>query len=279
MDETENQIDQPKKGVFRRLWLIVAIILIGFVGFVIVKTLQDIKSRGGGPSKFSSSKKAEIDINNPPKFVQADFISLDRIENISKFRSGSGHDFSGNGETCRSMKHYYNVPWSEEGERLRQANNGMPAKPDGKNDIKIFSPVDGKITRIQTEQTPIGEQIYIEPDSYPDFTIRLFHVYKLAGIAKGSRVKAGEQIGVIGQFQNTDIAVEYKAKFSGPQLISYFNIMPDSLFAEYIKRGAASRDDFSFTKEYRDANPFQCSGEWFSKNNDQDRTQFFYLSK
>jgi len=148
------------------------------------------------------------------QFIQADFIELDKIASISKFRSGSGHDFSiGTDETCRSMKHYFNVPHFEEGERLRQQNNGLPPKPDGKGDIKIYSPVDGKIASIETEQMPIGEQIYIEPDSAPGYIIRLFHIYKLEGVKAGKVIKAGEQIGVIGQYQNTDIAIEKRSGF------------------------------------------------------------------
>src|SRR3990172_12685802 len=100
-----------------------------------------------------------------PQFIEADFIDLSRIYSISKFRSGSGHDFSkGKGETCRSMKHYFNTKWSENGQKLRDANNNIPPGPDGKTDISIFSPVDGKIISVQKERTPIGEQIYIRPD-------------------------------------------------------------------------------------------------------------------
>lgn len=217
---------------------------------------------------------------NIEQFIQADFIDLDRIVAISKFRSGSGHDFSqGTGETCRSMKHYYNVQYSAEGERLRVQNNGMPPGPDGKTDIKIYSPVDGKITSIKSEQTPIGEQIYIEPENAPSYTVRLFHIYKLDGIKKGSVVKAGEQIGRIGQYQNTDIAVQKEQGFK-PQFISYFEVMPDAIFANYLARGVKSRDELILTKEYRDANPLRCNGEQFAQNYDSDQNSgnLVYLS-
>ena len=214
---------------------------------------------------FSPDESAE----SFSQFIQADWIELDRIDSISKFRSGSGHDFSqGTGETCRSMKHYFNVPHTEESERLGKQNNFLPPAPDGKNDIKIYSPVDGKIVRIEKEQTT-GGQIYIEPTNAPKYTVRLFHIYELDGIKKGSKVTAGQQIGVIGQYQNTDIAIEKRKGFN-PNFISYFEVMPDSIFTKYQARGVKSRDELIYSKEYRDANILKCNGEWFTTNYDSD---------
>ncbi|HLB32563.1 MAG TPA: hypothetical protein VJL27_03355 [Patescibacteria group bacterium] len=215
-------------------------------------------------------EKNDESAGKPAQFIQADFIDLEKIVAISKFRSGSGHDFSQEtDETCRSMKHYYNVQNSAEGERLRSQNNGLPPAPDGKTDIKIYSPVDGRITSIQSEKMPIGEQIYIKPNDAPDYTIRLFHIYKLGGIKDGSAVKAGEQIGNIGQYQNTDIAIEGRRGFNS-QFISYFEVMPDAIFAKYLARGVKNRDELIITKAYRDAHPLECNGERFAQNYDSD---------
>lgn len=210
------------------------------------------------------------DNTQPPQFIQMDFIDLDRIVAISKFRSNSGHDFSSGDETCRSMKHYFNVQVSQEGERLRSQNKGMPPPPDGKTDIKIMSPVDGKVVSIKKEQT-LGGQIYIEPTNAPQYTIRLFHIYELDGIKEGSKVTAGQQIGVIGQYQNTDIAIESKRGFK-PGFISYFEVMPDSVFAAYQAKGVKDRNELVITKEYRDAHPLECNGEQFAVNYDQNQT-------
>lgn len=209
--------------------------------------------------------------NVAAQFIQADFIDLEKIVAISKFRSGSGHDFSSGSETCRSMKHYFNVQNTAEGERLRILNNGIPPSPDGKTDIKIYSPVNGKIKTIVAEQYPIGEQIYIQPDGYSDYTVRLFHIYKLEGVKEGKTVKAGEQIGNIGQYQNTDIAIETKRGFK-PNFISYFEVMPDSIFAKYQALGIKDRNELIITKEYRDTHPLQCNGEQFAVNNDSSQT-------
>lgn len=204
-----------------------------------------------------------IDSNNPPKFIQADFIDLAKIYSISKYRSGEGHDFSGNGETCRSMKHYF-TPQIDVTIKPTKAADGrsIPPLPDGKTDINIYSPVDGKIIDIQSERLPVGEQIYIRPDSTKDFTIRLFHVYKVTGITKGTIVKAGQKIGVISKDSATDISVEG----GRGQYVSYFQVMPDSLFAAYRQRGIKKRDDVIISKAYRDAHPIPCNQD---QNGDQ----------
>ncbi len=273
MTDEENQTVEEEAGARKKmskkrfLWIGLVIVLIA-VFFILSKDRKNT----------STISKDESEI--APQFIQADFVDLSRIYSISKFRSGSGHDFSnGTEETCRSMKHYFNVAWTEEGERQRRKNNEMPPAPDGKNDIKIFSPVDGKITSIQSEQKPIGEQIYIRPDNYPGYTIRLFHIYKLDNIKDGSSLKAGQQIGVIGQYQNTDIAIESRSVFA-TEFFSYFEVMSDSVFEKYKARGVNDKSELIITKEYRDANPLKCNGEQFAENYDQTEPEkhFIYLS-
>ncbi|GEM_PF-2267390 len=207
-----------------------------------------------------------------PKFIQADFIDLSKITNISKFRSGSGHDFSrGSGETCRSMKHYFNVDRPLEIEQLINKNKGMSPLPDGKTDIPIYSPVNGKIIGIEPDQ--FGKQFYIQPDSHPKLTVRIFHVYPLPGIQKGGKVKAGQKIGVIGQYQNTDIAIaQNRTKY-----ISYFEVMPDKIFAKYQALGVKNREELIISKAARDANPLKCNGEWFAEHYESDPNNFVYL--
>lgn len=207
-----------------------------------------------GPA--ASKNEATKEISNPQKIVQADFIDLSKIYSISKFRSGEGHDFSGGGETCRSMKHYFNSQ-IDPTVKMDKAADGrsIPPRPDGIHDIDIFSPVDGVITDITSERLPVGEQVYIRPDSAKEYTIRLFHIYKSDGITKGTKIKAGQKIGVISGYSTTDISVE----IGRGNYISYFEIMPDSIFSKYQQRGASSRDDFIISKSYRDAHPIPCN--------------------
>lgn len=229
--------------------IFVAIIAAGFVAFRVISAKTGIG--------------VKVDVANPPKFIQADFIDLSKIYSISKFRSAEGHDFSGNGETCRSMKHYF-TPQIDTSIKPQKAADGrsIPPQPDGAHDINIYSPVDGTITDIAEERLPVGEQLYIKPTSAQDYTVRLFHVYKVAGINKGVTVKAGQKIGVISGYSATDIAIEGGRE----QYVSYFQVMPDKLFAAYQQRGVKTRDEIIITKADRDANPVPCNQD---KSGDQ----------
>jgi hypothetical protein len=198
-----------------------------------------------------------VDKANLPKFIQHDFIDVANVYSISKFRSGAGHDFSGGGETCRSMKHYVEPQQTEASQRYQSEHQGIPEPPDGKTDLPIYSPVDGTIGGIGEEHTPIGKQLDIMPAGQP-FHIRLFHIWPKAGLHMGQTVKAGEQIGVIGAHQGTDISVQIGQMPWNENFVSYFDVMPDSLFAAYQARGLKSRADVILTKEYRDAHPLQC---------------------
>lgn len=214
-----------------------------------------------------------VDRNNVPKFIQTDFVDLSRIYSISKFRSAEGHDFSGGGETCRSMKHYFTPQYDA---TSTKDSKGLPPPPDGVTDISIFSPVDGTITQVSSERTPVGNQVYIVPDKAPQFTIRLFHVWVNKDVHGGfgpfgwggSHVKAGQKIGVIGKSQGTDVAVQIGNMPWDENFVSYFSVMPDSVFASYQTRGVKSPDELIITKEYRDAHPVPC-------NQDQKSEQEF----
>lgn len=216
---------------------------------------------------------------NPPKFIQAEFIDLSKVYSVSKFRSGAGHDFSGGGETCRSMKHYFTPQIDEYAQNYRSYHNGQFPTTDSSNDIPIYSPVDGTIARITGERSENGNQIHIVPDHAKQYDIRIFHVHMVPGLKAGllglggTHVKAGQLIGHIGQYQGTDIAVQVGIMPWNNKYISYFEVMPDSVFESYKARGATSRDDFIFTKEYRDAHPFQCAhdqGENFTHAQDRN---------
>ena len=235
-------------------------------GIIVILVLSAVVGAGlfvkGRQSKSTNSNDA---VSNSSQFVTSSFVDLSKIYSISKFRSLQGHDFSQGGETCRSMKHYFVPQRTQEGMELVGKNNGIPPKPDGKNDIDIFSPFDGKITRIESEHFPVGEQIYLVPDVASKFTVRLFHVFKVDGIKVGSKLTAGQKIGVISSYSDTDVSVE-----DGSKYLSIFEVMTDSVFSEYEKRGAKTRDDFIISREYRDAHPVTCNQE---KNSDQK----FYL--
>jgi hypothetical protein len=202
----------------------------------------------------------DISLLGIPKFVERDFTQLSKIERISKFRSGVGHDYSDSFESCRSMKHYYSV----------YASYRM------NNTVEIYSPVAGDIVSITNDWhgASIGlnnKQIQIRPAGQPAFIIRIFHcdLASSAGVT-GKKVNAGELLGYARLYY--DDLPEYADSFDiavfvntpeGVRLISYFDILENVVFDSYMSRGATSPQDFIITKEARDADPLQCNGDQF----------------
>ncbi|MDQ6966132.1 MAG: hypothetical protein Q9M23_04315 [Mariprofundaceae bacterium] len=157
------------------------------------------------------------------QFIGCEYIDLDKISAISKFRSCSGHDFSDDFESACSMKHYFDTTASA--------------------DIAIFSPVNGTVIGISNGWA--GKSIGIQPDGYDSFFIILFHVSPILSLRPGTPLAAGQQIGWhIGSETMSDIAVGLNTG-SGVQLLSYFDVMEDALFnSHYVSRGITDRADF-----------------------------------
>jgi hypothetical protein len=185
-----------------------------------------------------------IAIPIPPKFISVNYIELDKIERISKFRSGIGHNYSDDSETCRSMKHYFQpkstIDWSI---------------------VKIFSPVDGKVVRIFEEWA--GTQLQIQSKTISTCTIIIFHIALQKPLNVGDSVSAGQILGThIGSQTMSDIAVGFSIQNKW-RLYSYFDVINDSLFQQYTVRGISSRSECIISKEARDADSLRCSGETF----------------
>ena len=203
----------------------------------------------------------DTDYNNPPVFVTADFIDLSNIDTISKFRSGVGHDYSGNGETCRSMRHYFgNSSKASEFMNAEEKFAAVQGKPDPDHATEIYAPADGWLMWISGEDTPIGNQVEIMPDNGKGYTIRIDHMYPNSSVHPFMRIKAGQNIGLVHDNQTVDMTVFYTYRGS-PRLVSYFQVMTDEVFAHYQARGVASRSDFIISRAVVDANPWKCAGD------------------
>lgn len=188
----------------------------------------------------------DIETQGIPKYVNTNYIEIDKIYEISKFRSGYGHNYSDAFEQCRSMKHYFepksNVDWST---------------------IKIVSPISGTITRLDEEWA--GTKLEIMSDEHPAFRFQIFHIYNSFNVKLNDHVVAGQQLGThIGSQTMSDISVIVNDPTQQGKLISYFDVISDSVFNEYKKRGVQNRDDLIISKETRDANPLSCNGDMFT---------------
>ena len=193
----------------------------------------------------SSDDTWDIDQNGIPEFVTTNYIEIDQIYRISKFRSAVGHDYSDAFEDCRSMKHYFeprgDVDWST---------------------IKIYSPVSGTITRVENEWA--GTKIEVASDDYPAFRFSIFHINLTAARNVGDKLDAGEQLGThFGSQTMSDIAVIVNDPTHQGRMVSYFEVIKDEVFNEYSSRGVTSREDLIISKTLRDANPLTCSGDTF----------------
>ncbi len=110
-----------------------------------------------------------------PLFIEHDFTDLDYMEQVSKFRSGAGHDYSypddtDPTETNRSMKHYFQPYPIYRGTDLA---------------VPVYAPFTGTITLVSTEGLSEGEnrgkQIWLTPEGYgygdsDTWEVRIFSV-------------------------------------------------------------------------------------------------------
>ena len=192
--------------------------------------------------------------------ITANPVQFKYIFSISKFRSDAGHDYSMNswdGETCRSMKHYFN--WSQ------KQIDGMPVRsqptPNHPN-IAIYAPFSGTITKIMPENIKLGKQIFIASAKNPAFYVRLFHTDLLPNLSIGNQVSSGEQIGTIGPMDGTDVSYEAIIFPFKTIYLSIFQYMTPVAFSDYAKLGYKP-SDFILTKQQADNLNYQCSGEQF----------------
>jgi hypothetical protein len=198
--------------------------------------------------RIISPETYDINSQGIPRFVESDYIELAKIERISQFRSGVGHDHSDAFESCRSMKHYF-----------------QPSNAVNWASIQIRSPVAGTVSRLEQESLAGGgTQMRIKSRDFPAFCFILFHVRTNGLVSVGDSVSAGQLLGThIGAQSTSDIAVGMSTP-TGWRLLSYFDVMAESMFATYKARGINSRTDAIISKEARDADPLTCNGGKFA---------------
>lgn len=194
----------------------------------------------------SSPVSAPVDtaITTVPRFVGTEYIELDKIDRISKFRSSEGHDYHDDFEQCRSMKHYF-----------------QPKSSVNWSGIRIVAPVSGTVSRMFEEWA--GTQVQIQSKKYPTIFFIIFHIYLAAPLKLGDTLTEGQLLGThIGSQTMSDMAVGVSTDNKW-KLVSYFDVLSDSLFQRYQARGVAARSDLIITKEARDADTLKCAGDAF----------------
>lgn len=219
------------------------LLLVGFALFLDWGLISCKKDEGEKPTETSVW---DVDNKPLPQFIELFPIEMDKIQRISKFRSSVGHDYSDFVEHCRSMKHYFepksSIDWSQ---------------------VKVYSPVDGKITRVENEWA--GTKIEMECKAYPAFRIVIFHINLSNPLQVGDVVTKGQQLGFhFGSATYSDVSCIANDPTHQGRMVSFFYLATDGLMRSLASRGINSRDDLIISKQLRDANPLTCNGDQFA---------------
>lgn len=202
---------------------------------------------GPAPAPPPPPSTWDLDARGVPTFITHNYLDVGAIRQISRFRSGEGHSYTDDFETCRSMKHYF-----------------VPRGSTGWETIRIQAPVTGTIAYARAESNNLGTQIGITPADYPAFTVILFHVAPTMPLPDGASVEAGQPIGThIGTQTWSDVTIRVQTP-RGTALVSWFDALTESALAAYTSRGLASRAAAIISRSERDANPLGCNGETFA---------------
>lgn len=194
-------------------------------------------------------------LGNSP-VLTSNFVDLNKISEISKFRSCQGHVVvpQDRREERRNMKHYVRVK----------------EEYFGQDTVEIYAPYDGYVSIIRSEPDQgLQGEIWISQSVLPPFSTWSFsveHINIKPGLKRGDKVKAGDLIGhaaLSGEPDKASFDVIY-AKVGIPprnvdgwtspfsDLDSVFNHMSEAVLAEYSQKGISSKAVMQYTKEERD---------------------------
>ncbi len=186
----------------------------------------------------------------PPQFVTHNFINLEHVKRISKFRGAHGHSYAyDDDETCRTMKHYLiftNEQKSYDGTAVRE-------------ETTYYAPVDGELGDIRySRRNPDDALLHLMSREYPSVLFRFHHIDPVESLSEGDTVEAGDVIGHVALTDASGEIAVYQYWDNASQHISFFDIASDEVFQEYRDRGIESRDELILTEEQRDAEPLEC---------------------
>lgn len=223
------------------------IFIVLFLGLGFVVTLLVLNQLSG----FAPQK--------PPSdfLLTKNFVNINQIASISKFRSCQGHVHIPRHYTGpkSNMKHYF------------QVKDGIPAEK-----VAIYAPFDGKLLDF-----PIGELMLFPAssgrvtNSLSEWYLGFDHVKRESSLGPTATVKAGQ---VIGYFDNTgtssfDVLIAVAGfppksidGWMSPQdkLDSVFRYMSKEVFAEYQRPDATKPENYIISESDRSTQPCQYRG-------------------
>lgn len=184
--------------------------------------------------------------------LTANFMDIDKIERISKFRSCQGHTVvpQDESETKRNMKHYVIL---------------KPEFWSGGKKVAVYAPFDGRVKGIRSEKEKGLEGEISFGVGANRWEVSYLHLDVLDSVKKWQKVKSGQ---IVGYASNKGVDVVYSSRgglgvknidgYQSPYgaLDSVFNHMSADLLTKYQAKGI-SQNDLIYTKEQRDADPCQ----------------------
>lgn len=195
---------------------------------------------------------------NPPPTITHNIVDLDKIAEISKYRSCAGHVVvpTSSKERKRNMKHYFNIK--------KQYQHSATSVP-------IYAPFTGKIISIDNiEDNPNDQEIsFMQTDKLipnfagSDWELGILHLLVLKNLRGGDKVTEGQLIGYAHK-NGFDVVYFISAEPSEQRIIegwyapykeldSMFNHMSEKVFNEYVDWGLESKEQIVLTKEQRNA--------------------------
>ncbi len=286
--------------------IVVLLIIVALSALLIGDGDEDENGDGNELDEEQIASSPTSNYQPHPNVMTAEFTDLSMIEEVSKFRSGAGHDFSNFGadlpEGCEvnigdyfatvtdepesSMKHYF-LPYDE----FRGDRSTVP----------VYAPFDGEITRVSFEESESGTQnhrVEFTSKDYPDYIAVIFHIDLVdkapqalndfpAECAQNSQADdeefetknytAGDLLGYADLRDHSafDIAILWTREDGGRQWLSMFELLPPWVIDTYYTRGhddgsGKLLDDFSFSKSYRENNAV----DWQKNRDDNDWVTF-----
>jgi len=227
-----------------------------------------------------------------PQLIESHITNVAMLEEVSKFRSAAGHDFSYDPLFTYGGEYFGATDSTEPASSMKHYLAPYAAHLGDQGTVPIYAPFDGSITRVTeevNEDSPsiINKRVEITSTDNPAYTLVVFHmdldedypqilndwpaaVWPAHQPDDASYVtdtlSSGDLMGYADMRtgHDFDVAVLYAVSSTEKYWVSYFDLMPDSLFNTYSERDA-TRALLTISKAERLANPISS---WSSGSSD-----------
>lgn len=256
---TKQRLNSSGFTIIEAVFIIVILVVIGLTGWLVWHSHQTKKTSSNNLTQTSSS--TDLSSSKKVNFVTAAPFDISQMQSVSKFRSCSGHDYSGLdidgvSETNRSMKNYA-VP--------------LPVYNGTSDKVKVIAPFDATI--LNNSQGKMGDNLDLVPSKAPGYIYELGHITSLKSLSKGSTVKSGQLIGYY-TVESGGSAFDLQLWFGGTnQTVNTTSGEFDSLFAhlspdlaKQLATHGLTEEKLIISKAERDASPCVATGQSMGVN-------------